>query len=156
MGIFDRVFGKEAGKSDGEEERFNRLKEKYRTVLGVIEQRNVQLQNLHVQEGKLFIKGTAPSEEAKDRVWDQIKLVDADYSDLTADISVDSGLDEVNARPTGKNYTVQSGDTLSAISEKYYGDPNEYMRIFYANREKLSDPDRIQPGQELVIPEGRG
>lgn len=30
------------------------------------------------------------------------------------------------------------------------------MRIFYANREKLSDPDRIQPGQELVIPEGRG
>ena len=49
-------------------------------------------------------------------------------------------------------YSVKSGDTLSKISKEYYGTSNEYMRIFYANRDKLRDPDHIQVGQELVIP----
>jgi len=47
---------------------------------------------------------------------------------------------------------VKSGDTLSKISQQFYGKPNEYNRIFEANRDKLSDPDKIQPGQELTIP----
>lgn len=49
-------------------------------------------------------------------------------------------------------YTVQSGDTLSKIAKEHYGDPNRYMEIFEANREQLSHPDKIQPGQELIIP----
>ena len=52
----------------------------------------------------------------------------------------------------GQTYTVKSGDTLSKISKQFYGNANEYMRIFYANRDKLSDPDKIQVGQQLVIP----
>ncbi len=51
-----------------------------------------------------------------------------------------------------KTYTVQSGDTLSKIAKEHYGDANKYMVIFEANRDKLSDPNKIQPGQELVIP----
>lgn len=51
-----------------------------------------------------------------------------------------------------KTYVVQSGDTLSKIAKEYYGDANKYMVIFDANRDKLSDPNKIQPGQELVIP----
>lgn len=51
-----------------------------------------------------------------------------------------------------KTYTVQSGDTLSKIAKEHYGDPNRYMEIFEANREQLSHPDKIQPGQELIIP----
>ena len=51
-----------------------------------------------------------------------------------------------------QTYTVKSGDTLSKISKQHYGDANEYMRIFYANRDKLNDPDKIQVGQELTIP----
>jgi nucleoid-associated protein YgaU len=47
---------------------------------------------------------------------------------------------------------VKPGDTLSKISKQFYGNPNEYMRIFYANREKLIDPDKIQVGQQLTIP----
>jgi nucleoid-associated protein YgaU len=51
-----------------------------------------------------------------------------------------------------QTYEVKSGDNLSKISKQFYGDPNEYMRIFYANRDKLKDPDKIQIGQQLVIP----
>jgi len=52
----------------------------------------------------------------------------------------------------GQTYEIKSGDTLSKISKQFYGNANEYMRIFYANRDKLSDPDKIQAGQKLVIP----
>lgn len=51
-----------------------------------------------------------------------------------------------------KTYTVKSGDTLSKIAKEFYGDANKYMDIFNANKDKLSDPDKIKPGQELVIP----
>ena len=55
-----------------------------------------------------------------------------------------------------KIHTVQSGETLSSIAKQYYGDANEYMAIFEANKDKLSNPDSIQVGQELVIPMGAG
>ena len=48
---------------------------------------------------------------------------------------------------------MKPGDTLSKISKQFYGDANKYMKIFEANRDKLKDPDKIQVGQELVIPE---
>lgn len=56
------------------------------------------------------------------------------------------------ASKESKTYTVKSGDTLSKIAKEHYGDANRYMEIFNANRDKLSDPNKIQPGQELVIP----
>jgi nucleoid-associated protein YgaU len=49
-------------------------------------------------------------------------------------------------------YTVKSGDTLSKIAKEHYGDANAYRRIFDANRDQLSDPDLIKPGQVLKIP----
>ena len=51
-----------------------------------------------------------------------------------------------------KTYTVQKGDTLSKIARDYLGNANEYMRIFDANKDQLSDPDQIKPGQALKIP----
>ena len=53
----------------------------------------------------------------------------------------------------GQTYTVQPGDTLSKISQRFYGDPGKHMDIYYANREKIEDPDNISVGQELTIPE---
>ena len=150
MNIFDRMFGRDA--KDDKQETFNELRTKYQSVLNTIEREDVQLRNLHVEGDKLFIKGVAPSEDAKNRVWDQIKLVDNDYSDLSADISVNPSLGVSQTASGAESYTVQSGDTLSEISRRYYGNPNEYMRIFYANRDKLNDPDQIQVGQQLVIP----
>lgn len=52
-----------------------------------------------------------------------------------------------------RTYTVKSGDSLWKISEAMYGDGSRYMKIFEANTDLLENPDRIFPGQELVIPE---
>ncbi len=49
-------------------------------------------------------------------------------------------------------HEVAKGETLSAIAKKYYGNANKYKKIFDANRDILSDPDKIKPGQKLKIP----
>jgi nucleoid-associated protein YgaU len=60
------------------------------------------------------------------------------------------------ASPTDNKYTqwheVKSGDTLSKIAAKYYGDSSLYMNIYEANRDVLKDPNKIFPGQKLRIP----
>ena len=160
MGLFDKMFGRgaaDAEQQQGAQQRFEQLKQKYQSVLNMADQQKIQFQNLHVQDNKLFIRGVAPSEEAKNKFWDQIKLVNPNADDITADISVDSSRAMGAAAgggsgQSGQTYTVKSGDNLSKISKQFYGDPNEYMRIFYANRDKLNDPDRIQVGQQLTIP----
>lgn len=163
MGLFDKMFGRGATAAEGQpdaQKRFNELKLKYQSVLNIIEKEDVRLANLHVQDNKLFIKGSAPSEDVKNRVWEQIKMVDASNSnDLTADIQVEAGraaaaTADGGVGGGGQTYTVKPGDTLSKISKQFYGDSNEYMRIFYANRDKLNDPDKIQVGQELSVPAG--
>jgi LysM repeat protein len=151
MGLFDRMFGSDGAVPEGQPEtqkRFEELKQKYRTVLSTLEQQQVQLRNLDVQNNKLFIRGAASSQEVKNRIWDQIKLIDPNYSDLMADIVVE----EKQTAPGGQTYTVRPGDTLSKLSKQFYGNANEYMRIFNANREMLKDPDTIQVGQQLTIP----
>jgi nucleoid-associated protein YgaU len=160
MGLFDKMFGRgasEAEQQQGAQQRFNELKQKYQTVLTTADQQHIQFQNLHVQDNKLFIRAIAPSEEAKNKFWDQIKLVNPNADDITADITVDSSRAMGAAAgggqgSGGQTYEVKSGDNLSKISKNFYGDANEYMRIFYANRDKLNDPDKIQVGQKLVIP----
>jgi nucleoid-associated protein YgaU len=160
MGLFDKMFGRgasEAEQQQGAQQRFNDLKQKYTSVLNMADQEKIQFQNLHVQDNKLFIRAIAPSDDAKNKFWDQIKLVNPNADDVTAEISVDStramgAAAGGGAGEGGQTYTVKSGDNLSKISKQFYGDSNEYMRIFYANRDKLNDPDKIQIGQQLAIP----
>lgn len=160
MGLFDKMFGRgasEAEKQQGVQQRFNELKTKYQSVLNTADQEKIQFLNLHVESNKLFIRGIAPSENAKNKFWDQIKLLSPNAEDITADITVDEkralGAAAGGGQGLGgQTYTVKAGDTLSKISKQFYGDANEYMRIFYANRDKLRDPDRIQVDQQLVIP----
>jgi nucleoid-associated protein YgaU len=52
-----------------------------------------------------------------------------------------------------KTYTVEAGDTLWKIAKQVYGDGNQYLKIFEANKGLLKDPEHILPGQELVIPD---
>ena len=164
MGLFDKMFGRgasEAEQQQGAQQRFNELKQKYQTVLTTADNERIQFQNLHVQDNKLFVRAIAPSDEAKNKFWDQIKLVNPNADDITADISVDTSRAMGAAAGGGQGgggqtYEVKSGDNLSKISKQFYGDANEYMRIFYANRETLNDPDKIQVGQKLVIPPDDG
>jgi nucleoid-associated protein YgaU len=56
------------------------------------------------------------------------------------------------ANPYAQTHEVQKGDTLGKIAQQYYGDPGLYMQIFEANKSQLKDPNKIFPGQKLVIP----
>jgi len=93
-----------------------------------------------VANGKAVLSASAPTEYLKNRAWDEIKKVDPSFSDLQHDIAVGSGT----------MYVVKSGDSLSNISKLFYGNANEYTKIAEAN--KISNPDRIQTGQQLKIP----
>jgi len=131
------------------------LKGKYQSVLTLMNQLQVRLQNLHLQDNKLFLKGNAKTKSDSNRVWDQIKLVDKNYSqDLMAEITYDT--DAATSQPashTTQTYTVKAGDTLSKIAKQHYGNANPYMKIFEANKDLLRDPDKIQVGQVLKLPE---
>jgi len=123
------------------------LKQKYGSVLNQINQMGVRLAHVHVQDNKLYIEGACGSEAIKNRIWDQVKLVDPSYSDLTLNLTVDPSL-----APTQQTYTVAAGDSLSKIAKHFYGNASEYMQIYEANRDKLNDPNAIKVGQQLVIP----
>jgi len=99
-----------------------------------------------IQEGdKLHVKGTVKSEEEKNEIWLALKTVPDWRTDINADI-------QVVAPPPAKTYTVKAGDTLSKIAKDTLGNANAYMKIFEANTDQLSDPDKIKPGQVLKLP----
>ena len=143
-------------------DRFEQLKTKYQSVLNFIQAQNVQLQNLNMQGDKLLIRATAPSDSVKNRVWDQIKLVDPNYQDLVIDINAPTAIAAAAAAGAGsattstsssiRTYTVVPGDSLSKISKQFYGDATKYMKIFDANKDKMPDPDHVRVGTQLVIP----
>jgi nucleoid-associated protein YgaU len=149
-------------------QQFERLKQKYQPVLNRMQQLQVQVQNINMEGVKLLIRGVAPSAEVKNQIWDQIKLIDASFSDLVCDISVSQPQRQPVAQPAlaamtagasvsggqkQRRYTTKPGDTLYKISREFYGDSNQYAKIFNANRSVLRDLNTINPGQELVIPE---
>lgn len=152
-------------------QQLEQMKQKYQPVFRAIDQQQVHLTHVHIQDGKLFIQGAAMSESAKNKVWDEIKRVNPNWqNDLTCDIRVEAqqppamsstGQTTVNTAQDFStkhddmhhSYTVRPGDTLSKISEQIYGNSHDYMRIFNANKDKLSDPNKIQVGQVLTIPQ---
>ena len=113
------------------------------------------------RDGKLYFNGTVNSEDEKNQIWNAIKTVPDWQKDVVADIRVKPGATQgTTGSPTPAagsqqytTYTVQSGDTLSGISKKFLGNANDYMDIYNANRDQLSDPDKIKPGQVLKIPQ---
>ena len=123
------------------------LKLKYGSVLNTINQSGVRLAHVHIQDNKLYVEGACGTEAIKNKIWDQAKLVDPTYSDLTLNLTVDPAL-----APKEQTYTVAAGDSLSKIAKHFYGNANDYMKIFEANKDKLSDPDKIKAGMALVIP----
>lgn len=80
-----------------------------------------------------------------------------DFSDVESGSSSTaespSGATESGGATTARMYIVQSGDSLSKIAKKFYGDANSWKRIFEANRDVVKNPDLIQPGWKLQIPD---
>jgi len=113
-----------------------------------IETQNLGLTNLAVTyvatSGVVTLSGNAPSQEASEKA----SLAAGNVANVT---QVDNNLEAPAADPA-QYHDVVRGDTLSAISKKYYGDANKYNAIFEANKPMLSHPDKIYPGQKLRIP----
>jgi nucleoid-associated protein YgaU len=107
-------------------------------------------QGAATQEGdKLHFKGTVGSKDEENQIWNAIKTVPDWKNDINADITVNAAQ---AVGTSGKSYTVKAGDTLSKIAKDQLGDGNAYMKIFNANKDQLSDPDKIKPGQVLKLP----
>lgn len=107
------------------------------------------------RDGKLYFHGTTNTQEEANKIWDAIKTIPDWRNEIVADIKATGAGAAAGATGTaghGDTYTVKPGDTLSKIAKEQYGDANAYMEIFNANRDQLSDPDKIKPGQVLKIP----
>jgi nucleoid-associated protein YgaU len=111
------------------------------------------------RDGKLYWSGSVKSEAEANEIWNAIKTIPDWRNDIVADIKVagggaaaGAGAGAAGAAAAGRTYTVKAGDTLSAIAKEHLGSANAYMKIFEANRDQLTDPDKIKPGQVLKIP----
>lgn len=102
--------------------------------------------NISFANGTASVSGTAASQ--KDR-----ELVILAIGNSEGVAQVEDNLTVAEPEPAAKFYTVVKGDNLSKISKQFYGDPNQYMKIFEANKPLLSHPDKIFPGQVLRIPD---
>lgn len=119
---------------------FEELQSKYKAVLDKGHDVGLNVQNVNLEGDKILIRGTVPAEHGKNVLWDVIKGIDANVSDAIIDINVQSG----------STYTVVSGDTLSKIAKRFYGDAGHYNAIAQASG--ISNPDHIEVGQVITLP----
>jgi LysM repeat protein len=102
------------------------------------------------KDGKLHFAGSVKTEAEANEIWNAIKTIPDWRTDIIADIKVVGA--PAGAAAAAKTYTVKAGDTLSAIAKAQLGDANAYMKIFNVNKDQLTDPDKIKPGQVLNLP----
>ncbi len=109
--------------------------------------------NAEERDGKLHFKGTVATEDQKNELWNAIKTIPTWKNDIVADIQVTGGpAPAAAAAQAAKTYTVKAGDTLGAIAKETLGSAGAYMKIFDLNKDQLTDPDKIKPGQVLRLP----
>jgi nucleoid-associated protein YgaU len=127
------------------------LQEKYKAVIDSINTAGGRDIQINEDGGVLKVAATVPYPKDKNAVWNKIKEIGGENpSDISADIKMDNANDPEIASAGVKTYVVKSGDTLSKIAKEFYGDANKYMDI--ANANNISNPDKIDVGQELKIP----
>ncbi len=141
---------------------FNKDEEAAEKIEEMINANNPGIQNLEVKydDGNVTLCGDCESVDAMQKAVLMagnvagVKGVDgsslqlprpADNPEATVDM-------EAAANENVEYYEIQSGDTLSKIAKRVYGDAMEYMKIFEANREVIEDPDKIFVGQRIRLP----
>ena len=87
-------------------------------------------------------------------LFDKKEKPKADFSKVQSGSTTRPDASAQPAAGAARSYTVKSGDTLSKIAKREYGDAGQWQRIFEANRDQIDNPDLIHPGQELKIPDG--
>jgi nucleoid-associated protein YgaU len=121
------------------------LGDKYADVLGLSKELGVKDGNWKEEGGKIKLWGKTEYQLDANRLWDKIKEHPGWENEVVADL-------QATRTDVYGYHTVKSGDTLSAIAKKLLGSANRYTDIFNANKDQLSDPDKIKVGQKLVIP----
>ena len=122
------------------------LQDKYRELVTTAQSTGVSNLQVREQDRVLYIDGIAPSEEIKQRLWDIYGKIDPDYrsADLIMNVKVIQGAGGT------KEYVVVSGDNLTKIGKKFN---LKWKDIYEANKDKIKDPDHIEPGWKLKIPQ---
>ncbi len=126
------------------------LMEKYQSLIDMANQLGVSGLDVREDDGVLKVDGVAGSAEAKQQLWDEYGRLDPDFRSGEVVLNISAPEGGSSSSGSGSTYTVQSGDSLSKIGSQY---GVSWQKIFEANRDKLDDPDKIQPGQELTIPQ---
>ena len=149
-GAGEKLFNKEDEAAAAAAEAASREATEQRRIKGLenyVGRLGFEIENLGilVDDDLVTVSGTAPSQEVRE------KLVLA-LGNTAGTARVDDRLEVEAAEPEAQFYTVASGDSLSKIAKKYYGNAMKYPVIFEANKPMLSDPDKIYPGQVLRIP----
>jgi nucleoid-associated protein YgaU len=101
--------------------------------------------DVQVDGDTVKVKGKTVSQEIREKIILAL-------GNVTGVAKVEDAIETASGGAETKFYTVQKGDTLSAIAKTHYGDAGKYMAIFEANKPMLSHPDKIYPGQVLRIP----
>ncbi len=121
------------------------LQNKYQSLINTAKTAGTTNLEVREQDNVLYIDGQVPSESVKKQLWDEYNRLDPDYrsGDLALNLNIAGG----GARE--EEYEVVSGDSLSKIGQRY---GVGWKEIYEANRDKINDPDLIQPGWKLKIP----
>lgn len=120
------------------------LQDKYAQLISTAKAGGVMNLSVTEQNNVLYVNGTA-SATVKNQLWEIYNTIDPDMraGDLVLNIAVAAGSEQL--------YEVKPGDNLSKIASKYPG--MTWQKIFEANKDILKNPDMIQPGQKLKIPQ---
>ena len=98
------------------------------------------------EDGVVSITGTADSAEAMEKAV----LLAGNVQGVT-EVNID-GLEAPEPAADVQYYTIEKGDSLWKIAQEFYGNGNDYPKLFEANKEVIKDPDLIYPGQKIRIP----
>ena len=145
MGLLD--FARDVGRQlfDTDAEAADNIKEH-------IEIKTTGVRNVKVDfdDGVATVCGDCDSQAVKE----QVILIAGNVKGVEKVVADDLNAPEPPAEEVSKDefYEIKKGDTLSGIAKQFYGNASQYVRIFEANREIISDPDKIYPGQKIRIP----
>ena len=124
------------------------LRAKYQQLIDAATKSGVTNLQVREQDNVLYIDGNAPSEEVKKDLWDLYNKIDPDYraGDLVLNLNVFGS----STKPSQQEYVVVKGDNLTKIGKKY---GVSWKEIYEVNKDIIKDPDLIQPGWKLKIPQ---
>lgn len=147
MGLFD--FVKDVGRQifDTDDEAADNIKQHLEIKTSGI--RNIEVE---FDDGVATICGDCTNQATKDSAVLMVGNIKGVEKVVADDLRVDPPKKKAAPEPKVEFYEIVSGDTLGGIAKKYYGKSSAYTRIFEANKDIISDPNKIYPGQKIRIP----